>query len=308
MTTLSLYHWDFNRLPADSDPRYLTISVAVFQWQPKASGKGLKKVNATRICGYMADIASVYAKAQEICDKLNAANATADLRPPWLQKQYSVPKPKGWIDSRVPDDLPSSVVRSIRAAVMTHVLIPAGFIKGEQGTYVRRAGDQIHLIDFQPSRYGHQYTVNLAFHFAFVTPLFAGKKIKLADYSQLDCGLRARIGDFSKSRLDKWFDYGTDRSLLARTLEKNARSSLETLGRAAQQFRDPRRLLRGSACALNTRTIRPWEVYADEFAPLLALHLGRRKAAIVELERLMTAAEGFWAIRYKRLLAKAQRA
>jgi hypothetical protein len=168
--------------------------------------------------------------------------------------------------------LPGSAVRSIRSAVMKRVLLPAGFVKGRGGTYVRRSGDQIHLIDFQASRYEHQYTVNLAFHYTFLRPLFARRTIKLADYSQFDCGLRARICDFTKSKLDQWFDYGTDRARLQQNFEQNARDCLKVFQTAANRFRDSSRLLTKHA-GLNARLVHPWQGFDKEFFELLARHV-----------------------------------
>jgi hypothetical protein len=96
MTALSLYRWDYDRRRPSSEMPFLTFSIAIFQWQPKASGKGLKKVNASRVCGYGADPQSMYAKAQDICDRLNAENASVGERPKWLQRTYTVPKPN-WL-------------------------------------------------------------------------------------------------------------------------------------------------------------------------------------------------------------------
>jgi hypothetical protein len=83
----------------------------------------------------------MYAKAQEICDRLNAEKASVANPPKWLQKQYSVPEQVGLIVPRVQDDLRGSVVRSIRESVMKRILLPAGFMKGKGGTYVRQQGD-----------------------------------------------------------------------------------------------------------------------------------------------------------------------
>jgi hypothetical protein len=307
MTTFSLYHWDYDRREPSSDMPFLTFSIAIFQWQPKASGKGLKKVNACRVHGYGLDPGQMRAKAQEICDRLNAEGATTTNPPKWLQKQYSVPKPKNLVIPRFSLDLPGPVVRSIRLAVMKRVLLSAGFVKGRGGTYIRKHGDQIHLIDYQPARFGHQYTVNLGFHYAFLVPLFAGKRIKLAQYIELDCGLRARIGSFSKTGRDRWFDYGTDRALLEQTIEQNARDSLRIFEQAAERFAQPQCLLMRTRCKLNKRFIKPWWVLNAEFAPLLALHLGRRDDAVREVERLLADSTGGWACRYQKLLAKTRR-
>ena len=190
---------------------FLTCSIAIFQWRPKASGRGLKKVNACRVCGYMLDRNNVYLKPQEICDRLNAENADVATPPKWLQKQYSVPRRKlSWCRA-FRTDISAGTVRSIRKRVVQRVLIPAGFLDGTHGTYVRQIGDQIHLINFQASKYGHEYTVNLGLHYSFLSPLLNRGRRKLADYSQVDCGLSTRIGEFKDSTHDTWFKYGVDR-------------------------------------------------------------------------------------------------
>ncbi len=49
-----------------------TFSVGCFQWLPKAGGKGLKKSAViVRVKGRVSCPESVYAKAAEICTKLN---------------------------------------------------------------------------------------------------------------------------------------------------------------------------------------------------------------------------------------------
>src|SRR6185295_11648276 len=131
---LSIYQWDFDHRPPTVDPPFLTFSIAIFQWQPKASGKGLKKVNASRVCGYGADPETMFAKAREICDRLNRERASVSSRPKWLQKQYSVPRPKWLINEPKGKELPPSVVRSIRESVMKRLLLPEGFVKATHAT------------------------------------------------------------------------------------------------------------------------------------------------------------------------------
>ena len=55
MTAYSLFRWDDDRSRPRPKLPFLTFSIAIFQWQPKASGKGLKKVNASRVHGYETD-------------------------------------------------------------------------------------------------------------------------------------------------------------------------------------------------------------------------------------------------------------
>ena len=274
MTGLSVYRWDFDRRRPSVSSAFLTFSIAIFQWQPKASGKGLKQVNAGRVCGYAADPQCMYAKAQEICDRLNAEEASVLARPKWLQKQYSVAKPEWLVIPRFQTDLPGSVVRNIRQTVMKRTLLPAGFVKGRGGTYIRRHDNQIHLIDFQADRWGHRYTVNLGFHYAFLQPFFARKRIPLAKYHLLDCAFQARIGPFKIGR-DMWFDYGTDRKRLHELFEQNAADSLQILSRYSKKWADPTRWLKRSK-ANSSSVPRVWgRWYVPEYATFLS-ELARR--------------------------------
>jgi hypothetical protein len=95
---LTLYRWDYDRSRPRPKLPFLTFSIAIFQWQPKVSGRGLKKVNASRVHGYEADRQRVYARAKEICEQLNSEGASVATPPQWLKKRYSVPRPKWLLD------------------------------------------------------------------------------------------------------------------------------------------------------------------------------------------------------------------
>jgi hypothetical protein len=308
MSTVSLYRWGFNRVPTSANPDFLTASIAIFQWLPKASGKGLKKVNACRVCGYMLTRHDMYIKAQQICDRLNAERATALDPPKWLQKTYSVGKPPSLVIIEETNRLPRGAVRLIRERVAKNVLLPACFVRSREGaTYVRQRGDQIHLIYFQGM--GTSYAIELGFHYAFLPPLFARKKIKLADYGLLDCGLRARSGAFSKPRREKYVEYGTDRELFEEALTQNVKDCLSILELAETRLANPERLLQGTSGKWNRRRIDPWHTLSEEFLPLLALHLGRKETAIKEIERLIAMhPHENWTKHYRLLLQRAKRA
>jgi len=239
MSILPLYHWDFDRIPADRDPAFLTMSIAIFQWLPRSSGKGLKKVNCSRVHGYQIERHRVYAKAQEVCDRLNSEQASALERPPWLQKQYSVPRPTTMPVERRTDQLSPATVRSIRERVMKQQLLPLGFVKSADATYVRKQGNQIHVINFQGSRYGGQYTVNLGFHYDFLFPDFAWKMIPLGKYVLVDCALQARIGNFIGNGHDRWFEYGLNRPQLAETFAENIAICQKVLARYGKKWANP---------------------------------------------------------------------
>ena len=258
MANLSLYHWDYDRRQPTVDPPFLTFSIAIFQWQRKASGKGLKKINASRVCGYAADPESMYAKAQEICDLLNNQYASVLKRPKWLQKQYSVPRPKWLIKEPDGDELAASVVRSIRESVMKRLLLPEGFVKAAHATYAREREGQIHLLYFQGSKWGKSYTVNLGFHYSFIKPFFASKQIPLREYHFLDCAFQSRIGDHLTGR-DVWFDYGTDRAALTKCFEQNVADCLEALAKYSERWASPKRWQSATLKTLRRRTT-PWEV------------------------------------------------
>lgn len=107
------FRWDYDRSSRPDNPRGLTFSAGVYQWLPKASGKGLKKSNKIRVNGYVADPDRVYAKAEELCRKFNSEGIKITDPPRWLQKQYSVPKPADLVIERMTDDLTGAQVRSI---------------------------------------------------------------------------------------------------------------------------------------------------------------------------------------------------
>ena len=94
------YQWDFDRALPNGDVDFLTFSVGVFQWLPKASGRGLKKSTSIRVKGYAADYKSVHDKAQELCKRLNRDQVRSDDPPAWVQKQYSV---RPAVPQRVPE-------------------------------------------------------------------------------------------------------------------------------------------------------------------------------------------------------------
>ncbi|MDX1948141.1 MAG: DUF4304 domain-containing protein [Pirellulaceae bacterium] len=306
--TLSLLTWDFDhRLPSLDQSQFVTWSIAIFQWQPKSSGKGLKKVHACRVHGYAMDAHALQTKAEEICDRLNRERASVTNLPIWLRKHYSVPKPPELVIPNTQTDLPGSVVRSVRSAVMKRLLIPEGFVRGRAGTYVRRHENQIHLIDFQPARFGHQYTINLGLHYTFLQPLSARRKIPLASYHQLDCGLLARIGQLVPGGRDRWFSYGDSRDKLMAAMEGNAKLCLRIIDREARRFAEPRELLSRQGCQIEQKKVEPWDSRNELFAIDLALHLGRDKCAIRELRRLLVDASSWQRGVYGKLLRRALR-
>jgi hypothetical protein len=268
-----LYAWEFDRPAPRFFETYQSFSVGIFQWLPKASGKGLKKSKAmARVLGYTAEPDRVYEKADDLCGRLNRERAMAAAPPDWLQKQYAVPRPAGMVVERTREDFTAGQVRAVRLRVMKERLLPAGFVVGEDATYVRRQGDQIHLINFQGSRYGHKFTVNLGFHYAFVAPLFRGQPIRLMEFGLLDCIIRERIGFFLPEKRDSWFDYGDDRKALVANFELCATTCLDVFDRCVKRWSDPCAFLDDTAGKGKSE----WSDRADDLAlACVALKAGR---------------------------------
>ncbi|HEV8292042.1 MAG TPA: DUF4304 domain-containing protein [Tepidisphaeraceae bacterium] len=240
MAEASHYTWDFERPAADIVERFDTFSVGIFQWLPKASGKGMKMSKGiARVLGYTAEPERVYEKAVQICARLNREGAKVDAPPDWLQKQYSIPRPAGMVVERTSNDFTAAQVRAMRLGVMKEHLLPAGFIVGKDASYVRRRGEMIHLINFQASKHGHEFTVNLGFHYSFVPPLFQMVSLPLSGCMLLDCIIHDRIGRYFPPGRDKWFEYGTDAQVLKTNLLLCAKTSLEVYDRWGERWSDP---------------------------------------------------------------------
>jgi hypothetical protein len=284
MESSTNYSWDFDRPSAEFLARYQTFSVGIFQWVTKASGKGLKKTGVTsRVLGYTEDPDRVFEKATQICRRLNAKGARAQRRPAWLQKQYSIPRPVGMVVQRRSEDFTAGQVRSMRLSVMKEKLIPAGFVVGKDATYVRRADDQIHLINFQGSKYGHEFTVNLGFHYAFVAPLFRTAPRALTDFHLLGCLVWQRIGHFLPERRDVWFQYGKEREALIERLTLCAATCLNVFERCALRWRDPLRFWKDSLNG-NRGSQDRWDVRKKLGLGYVELKIGRLDEARKRLD------------------------
>jgi hypothetical protein len=239
LSDVSRYAWDFDRASHTTLETFTTFSVGIFQWQQKASGKGLKKSpGISRVLGYTAEPDRVYAKAIELCARLNREGAKATAPPPWLKKQYSISRPVGMVIERRSNDFTSSQVRAQRLKVMQKELLPHGFVMSRNATYLRRQGDQIHLINFQSSKYGHELTVNLGFHYTFIPPLFHQRKIALCDLGELDCIATERIGYFWPEKSDTWIKYGSDPAALIANLQRCARTCVSVFENYGNRWRD----------------------------------------------------------------------
>lgn len=210
---------------------------------PKLSGEGLKRSTTLRVQGYCEEADRAFAKADEVCERLNRENVRSNDLPPWVRKTYSVPKPVGYEPGRFYSGLTGAEVRRIREKVMADELLPLGFTKGNAGTYVRQHGDQIHLIDFQASQYGGHFYVNLGFHYAFVPPLFHRGLLALSEFHLLDCLFTNRIELLATEPLESHIRYGTDKGELKAQFVQCAANALLILDETAAAWREPSRAL-----------------------------------------------------------------
>lgn len=284
------YRWDFERSSWDSSGLATTFSVGIWQWLPKAGSKGLKRSKTIRVNGYTAEPERVYAKARELCERLNAEGASAENPPAWLQKQYSVPRPADLPAEPASEEVTGSQVRALRRQVMQRSLEPVGFVHRSGGTWTRIQGVQVHLIDFQPNQWGHDYTVNLGFHYTFVPAYFRPEVVENEGYHLLDCALSARLGYFGAEGKDVWFEYGSDREQLAATLEQNARDALAVFDRYARKWEDPAGWLstRLADEAARSADLGYWQLrWPELFQAAIAVHLGKRSTAELLLEKLL---------------------
>lgn len=291
--------WDFDRQRADdaSGLQATTFSVGVFQWLP--AKRGLKKSRTIRILGYVTDPERVYEKAEELCLKLNAEQVDSANPPAWLQKQYSVPPPEDLVIERRHDDLTGSQVRSIRQAVMKRVLLPQGFVKGKGSAYVRREDDQIHFIEFQAARWGHNYGVNVGFHYAFLPGFLHHEIVEPSSYHVLDCALRGFPGGS--------FDYGNDKDALTATLGANAVFCLNLFAELSAKWADPTVWVTQKTEDLIPPPVQShWIVdHPELWRGCLAAYFGLTDRAHAEFKALVASAQDErWEIAFRRSIAE----
>lgn len=161
---------------------------------------------------------------------------------------------------------------------MKRLLLPEGFVHARGGTYVRKAGDQIHLIDFQPSQWGHSYTINVGFHYGFIKGFFHDKRLAPAAFHLLDCALFARIGAFVPGGIDTWYDYGTDRDQLQSVFEQNTLACLKIFMLQAEKWQHPKKWLENISDRgrVNPAFVKPWQLrYPHFFAASIAREVGQ---------------------------------
>jgi len=149
-------------------------------------------------------------------------------------KTYSVPKPDGVTIPRTNDELPPGNVRTIRERIARQRLLPAGFIKAADATYVRRQDERVHLIYFKAL--DQKISVHFGFHFTFIPPLSAAKPIPLNEFRQLECAGESWIGSFISDQ--DGFRYGHDPVALEATLTSACNLAVALLDRFAREWAD----------------------------------------------------------------------
>jgi len=137
---------------------------------------------------------------------------------------------------------PNYLFRQAKKRALKSVLAPAGFTKGKH-MFVRHISGHYHGMEYQTSKYGGEYFVNLAFSFDCVLPLSNGKNgnfVPLAGYHLLDCLFHARIGSFLPGRYqDSWgFDELSGPALDAQVAQ-HARDVLRVLDDTSKKWADP---------------------------------------------------------------------
>lgn len=73
------FEWDFRGAcaPNGSSPIWKTFTLGIFQWVPKASGKGWKRGKVVRrVKGTIDNPALAFSKARAICNALNEGRET----------------------------------------------------------------------------------------------------------------------------------------------------------------------------------------------------------------------------------------
>ena len=73
-------------------------------------------------------------------------------------------------------------------------------------SFARGVGEQLHFVGLQYGGSSRGFTYNLACHFRGLPSLFDFKPMSLNELDDLNCGLRARVGQFIRDGLDLWWD------------------------------------------------------------------------------------------------------
>lgn len=129
--------------------------------------------------------------------------------------------------------------RTARQRVFSSVLSPAGFIIGANRVYIRHVGQEVHGITLQPSRYGGEYFVNLAFHYDFLPAFLFRRRTSWTEFDLLDFLLRARLEHVADvGHVDAWPLKGTTAHVES-SLRNVCELSVGVFGQLSVQWSDP---------------------------------------------------------------------
>jgi len=133
------------------------------------------------------------------------------------------------------------VFNQAKAKALHNILAPVGFSRGSR-LFVRQMGEQIHGIEFQTSKYGGEYFLNIAFHYSFLAPLLAmsqGVDRDVQDFHLLDFMLWTRVEDFMPPGYPCDWRYDIEEKKLGEQLNQNARDALGVLDVFSAKWSDP---------------------------------------------------------------------
>lgn len=234
MTDPRPYQWAYDRSAWDARREAMTFSVGVYQWLPKVAG-GLKRSATIRVSGYVADPAAVYAKADELRDRLNRERARVDDRPVWLQKSYAVAKPAGLARPRRSAGLTAAEARVIRNRVAKPLLQTAGYVQTHASTFACRRGEVVRLIHFQTLPYGPSVRLNVALQPTFV-PVGQGRPrpVRWATIEEHWCTFREGVGPPPAANgAGAWIAFGSDPATFAAACAEATAQAVGRLDRYA---------------------------------------------------------------------------
>jgi len=135
----------------------------------------------------------------------------------------------------------SKVFRAVKENAYKNTLQPAGFIKGKH-LFLRHQHGQIHSIDFQTSKWGGKYFVNVGFHYDFLPPLTGisnGTKYGREQFELTDFMLYARLEALMRPDYPRSWKYEDNMQGLDEQVDRNARDAVRVLDDLGHKWPDP---------------------------------------------------------------------
>lgn len=138
----------------------------------------------------------------------------------------------------------SEAGRLFQAAMLRtfkRILAPAGFVKGNR-MYVRRAGGQIHAVQFQASTWGSKYFLNLGFSYDFLPGMLAVNQQREIEYEQfdlLDMLMSVRLECLMEYPYPQEWGYAKEAAAVQAEMELNAQNAVGSIGEVGEKWRDP---------------------------------------------------------------------